>query len=92
MARRAGTSQPVISAYERGKRDPTTSTLRRLLMAAGERLDLDASPLPASEPGAAAVVLSDEQRAAQLVDLMLLGEAFPFRRTGELTFPRVSSS
>ena len=92
MARRAGTSQPVISAYERGRRDPTTATLRRLLLAAGERLDLDAAPVVVSEPGGPVKPLDDVARAAQLVDLLLLGEAFPHRRTGPLTFPRISSS
>ena len=50
LARRAGTSQPVISAYERGHRDPTYCTLRRLVQAAGARLELAAIP-----PGACAV-------------------------------------
>ena len=40
MAARAGTSQPVISAYEHGARDPSLGTLRRLLAGAGERLEL----------------------------------------------------
>ena len=37
LARRAGTSQPVISAYEHGRRDPSIETLRRLVRAAGCR-------------------------------------------------------
>jgi len=31
LAQRAGTSQPVISAYERGQRDPTYRTLQKLV-------------------------------------------------------------
>ena len=42
LARRAGTSQPVISAYEHGRRDPTVQTLARLLAAAGADLVLRA--------------------------------------------------
>ena len=42
LARRAGTSQPVVSAYEHGHRDPTCATLRRLVEAGGEQLVLDA--------------------------------------------------
>ena len=42
LARRAGTSQPVISAYEHGRRDPTYQTLRKLVEAGGERLQMDA--------------------------------------------------
>jgi len=37
LARRAGTSQSAISAYESGKKSPSTSTLERLLAAAGRR-------------------------------------------------------
>ena len=40
LARRAGTSQPVISAYEHGRRDPGIETLRRLVRAAGAELEL----------------------------------------------------
>ena len=53
LARRAGTSQPVISAYEHGRRDPTVGTLRKLVEAGGERLQVGAVttgsdlPLPA---------------------------------------------
>ena len=41
VARRARTSQPVISAYEHNRRDPTLGTLRRLIAAGGGRLRLD---------------------------------------------------
>src|SRR4051794_27330396 len=46
LARRAGTSQPVVSAYEHGRRDPTFGTLRRLVAAGGGQLRLDARPMP----------------------------------------------
>lgn len=39
LARRAGTSRPTLSAYERGRKAPTADTLERLLVAAGFRLD-----------------------------------------------------
>ncbi len=42
LARRAGTSQPVVSAYEHGRRDPTVGTLARLVDAAGEQLRIGA--------------------------------------------------
>ena len=35
LARNAGTSQPVVSAYEHGRRDPSLETLRRLIAATG---------------------------------------------------------
>ena len=44
LARRAGTSPPVVSAYEHGRRDPTFRTLSKLLEAGGERLIIDTRP------------------------------------------------
>ena len=38
VARRAGTSRPNVSAYERGRRSPTLETLERLLAANDQRL------------------------------------------------------
>ncbi|MGH8906010.1 MAG: helix-turn-helix domain-containing protein [Egibacteraceae bacterium] len=45
LARRARTAQPAVSAYEAGAKDPTFSTLQRLLAAAGVEL----RPHPATE-------------------------------------------
>jgi transcriptional regulator with XRE-family HTH domain len=42
LARRAGTSRPTLSAYERGRKSPTVATFARLLFKAG--WDLDAQP------------------------------------------------
>ncbi len=41
LARRAGVTQSVISAYESGRREPSLSTLRRLVEATGVALRLD---------------------------------------------------
>lgn len=87
LARRAGTSQPVISAYEHGRRDATVETLRRLVAAAGEQLELRLStPTPEQAPAA-----SDEESAARLVDVLLLADALPSPGRGDLRFPRLSS-
>lgn len=45
LARRAGTSQAAIAAYEAGKRSPTLDTLARVVRAAGRdlRIRLEAS-------------------------------------------------
>jgi len=91
MAARAGTSQPVISAYEHGRRDPTTATLRRLIAATGERLDLRLAPAtdaPAIPPATTAA-----EHAARLVDVLLLADAIPARRGPRppLAFPRIDS-
>ena len=89
LARRAGTSQPVVSAYEHGRRDPTFGTLRRLVAAGGERLVVDAvlttdGPPPATDDG---------ERGRRLVDVLLLADAIPARRRPtELRAPRLVSS
>jgi len=90
LARRAGTSQPVISAYEHGRRDPSIETLRRLVRAAGAELELRVgarSEVDLPPP------VDDEERAARLVDVLLLADAIPHRvRTDALTFPRLRSA
>lgn len=75
FARRAGTSQPVISAYERGHRDPTVATLSRLIRAAGVELEVRARPVVSDLPPA----VDDDERARRLVDVLLLAEAVPRR-------------
>lgn len=52
LARRAGVAQSVISAYESGKREPSLSTLMRLVAATGGRLVIDVEvPRPVGLPG-----------------------------------------
>jgi len=46
VARRAGVSQSVISAYESGRREPGMQTLARLVEATGHQLVLDLVPSP----------------------------------------------
>ncbi len=88
LAERAGTSQPVISAYEHGRRDPTTRTLRRLIAATGERLELRL----AIEPPEIPPPVSPEEHAARLVDVLLLADAIGHRQRAPLAFPRIDSS
>jgi transcriptional regulator with XRE-family HTH domain len=89
LARRAGTSQPVVSAYEHGRRDPTYGTLRKLIEAAGERVQLDAA-LPSSDlPPARSL----EEHAQRLLDVLSLADAIPTRpRSSVLRAPRLVSS
>jgi uncharacterized protein len=88
LARRAGTSQPVVSAYEHGRRDPSYETLRRLVEAGGERLHLDAAP---PSPGTAAATDPDEH-ALRLMDVLSLADAVPPRhRSALLKAPRLVS-
>ncbi|HEV3451200.1 MAG TPA: helix-turn-helix transcriptional regulator [Acidimicrobiia bacterium] len=89
LARRAGTSQPVVSAYERGRRDPTLGTLQRLVEAGGERLRVGAEVV-ADGPAPAGSV---DEHARRLVDVLLLAEAIPARpRPRVLRAPRLLSS
>jgi transcriptional regulator with XRE-family HTH domain len=89
LARRAGTSQPVISAYEHGRRDPSIETLRRLLRAAGAELELAIAPRRPELPAATDV----DEHASRLVDVLLLADAIPTRRpAAPLAFPRLRSA
>jgi uncharacterized protein len=89
LARRAGTSQPVISAYEHGRRDPTVGTLRRMIEAAGERLRVAASA-PASDLPPPADL---DEHARRLLDVLSLADAIPHRpRSSTLIAPRLVSS
>ena len=89
LARRAGTSQPVISAYEHGHRDPGSETLRKLVAAAGERLRLDAVvPGPDLPPPADLA-----EHARRLLDVLSLADAIPVRRRDPvLRAPRLVSA
>jgi transcriptional regulator with XRE-family HTH domain len=88
LARRAGTSQPVISAYEHGRRDPTVGTLERLIDAAGERLRIDARAATGGPPPARDAA----ERGRRLVDVLLLADAIPARpRSRTLRAPRLVS-
>jgi len=88
LARRAGTSQPVISAYEHGRRDPTYETLRRLVEAGGERLRIDTEvpgpdQLPPGDVG---------EHARRLWEVLTLADAIPVRRRQPvLSAPRLVS-
>lgn len=89
LAVAAGTSQPVISAYEAGRRDPTHTTLARLVAAAGERLEVTARPVPSGlTPPADA-----HEHARRLLDVLSLADAVPpaRRRSPVLEAPRLVS-
>jgi transcriptional regulator with XRE-family HTH domain len=86
LARRAGTSQATISAYEHGRKAPSVETLERLLAAAGTRLTATPASAPVVRPTKTELV-----RAGRvLVDVMLLAEALPTRHTPELRFPALT--
>jgi uncharacterized protein len=89
LARRAGTSQPVVSAYEHGRRDPTSATLRKLVEAGGERLQLAAVRPTSDLPPPANV----EEHGRRLLDVLTVADAVPVRRRSPvLRAPRLVSS
>jgi transcriptional regulator with XRE-family HTH domain len=88
LIRQARQRHALISAYERGHRDPSTGTLRRLLAAAGERLDLRLAPsMPAIPPPA-----DPEEHGERLLDVLLLADAIGHRTRPPLSFPRIESA
>lgn len=72
LARRAGTSDATISAYEHGRVVPRVDTLVRIVEAAGKRL----------EPRLASAATRDPRRAPvgeELWQVLLLADALPQR-------------
>lgn len=89
LAQAAGTSQPVISAYEAGRRDPTFTTLRKLIAAAGESLEVRAVPEMSDLPPPA----NADEHARRLLDVLSLADAIPARpRSRKLDVPRLVST
>jgi transcriptional regulator with XRE-family HTH domain len=85
LARRTGTSQATISAYESGRKQPSIDTLHRLLAATGARLVIEPGHQPVSWPTRAQLARS----ASVLRDVLGLAEALPTRHERELRFPRL---
>jgi predicted nucleotidyltransferase/DNA-binding XRE family transcriptional regulator len=81
LADRAGVTQSVVSAYERGRREPSLSTLRRLVDATGHRMDVTTAG--AAVPRASLRSLVERHRSELvavagrygLTDLRLFGSA-----------------
>jgi len=77
LARRAGITSSVLSAYAHGRRQPSVAALARLAAAA----DLELTVRPPSPS-------VDLERAGEiLVQVLDLAERLPQRRRGELTYP-----
>ncbi len=88
LAARAGTTQPVVSAYEHGRRDPTFATLAKLVAAGGEELRIDAVAPAGDLPKAR----DAQEHARRFLDVLSIVDAMPsFRRDRALRAPRMVS-
>lgn len=87
LARRAGTSQATLSAYETGRKQPSVATLSRLLAATGSRLAVEEGHPPLVEPSPARHAQTDRT----LVEVISLAEALPTRHSRDLRYPRLTS-
>lgn len=77
LARKAGLDRSVISAYARGRRQPSVSAIARIARGAGLRLEL------APAPGDASL-----ERQARVLEMVLdLAGSLPFKGRGELQYP-----
>ena len=85
LARRGGTSQATISAYESGAKTPSLATFERLLAATGTRLRAEGGHEPVALPSA----IEQRRIARELSDVLALAAALPTSHARELTYPRL---
>jgi transcriptional regulator with XRE-family HTH domain len=79
LADRAGTSHATLSAYEKGRVDPTTAVLSRIVAAAGQSLETTLLSAPPDIDGLS--------RGDELLAVLELAELFPARHAPRLQFP-----
>jgi transcriptional regulator with XRE-family HTH domain len=77
LARRTGMQRSVLSAYERGRRQPSVAALARVAAAAGLELQL----APAADQAAV------EHAGKVLAQVLDLAEQLPYRPRKELAYP-----
>ena len=83
LARRSGEPQSVISAYERGRRQPSVAAFQRLIEASGFQLIIVRAPQ---------VALDLRRAADELAEALELSAALPTRpRPARLAFPPLPS-
>jgi transcriptional regulator with XRE-family HTH domain len=79
LAVQAGTSHATLSAYEKGRVDPTTMVLSRIIAAAGQSLEATLLGVPPSIDGMS--------RGEELIAVLELAEQFPARHASHIEFP-----
>jgi transcriptional regulator with XRE-family HTH domain len=77
LARRAGIDRSVLSAYARGRRQPSVAAMARIARGAGLQLEL-----------APAMERESLERQARVLEMVLdLAGSLPFKGRGELKYP-----
>ena len=84
LASRAGTSHATLSAYEKNRKVPSTSTFLRILNACGYGVDVVLHTRIRQRHGM--------PRGQELIEVLSLAEQFPARPAGPLKFPRFKKS
>jgi uncharacterized protein len=84
LAKRAGTSQATISAYETGAKEPSISTLTRLLAATGHSIQITETS-PSHQPSSREL----RRRGRILAEVLGLAEALPAHRRRTLEYPQL---
>lgn len=75
LARRSGTSQATIAAYEQGRVSPSIRVLQRIVLAAGFVVDVELKS-------------ADEVERGRILEQLLdLAEQYPWKERGALEFP-----
>jgi transcriptional regulator with XRE-family HTH domain len=77
LAQRSGVDRSALSAYERGRRQPSVAALSRVAAAAGLALDI----VPARNATA------EEHAGRVLAQVIELAESLPYRPRDELLYP-----
>lgn len=85
LARAAGTSQATVSAYERGRKQPSFETFTRLLEATGTTWPVAHPPARPRRPDAEQL----ERAGRTLLQVIELAEALPVRHEAQLRYPRL---
>ena len=79
LARQAHTSHATLNAYIKGSKDPSTSTLERIIAACGYTMDIDLRPRIRFSNGV--------PRGEELADALTLAEQFTARHKTKLAAP-----
>jgi len=86
MAKRLGVTPSVLSAYERGRREPRVDVFFKAVEVAGYHVDYVQKNQPSSRRW---TVPNAEEKAEVLARVVALGMALPRRDRGPLTYPSV---